>query len=51
MARAYATAKDYDNGRKYLERARLQLSKLKKLDLEDRKIYLNQLRETEKLLT
>jgi hypothetical protein len=49
VARAYAVAKDYDKAREYLDRARQQLRKLK-LDSEDRKIYSDQIRETERLI-
>jgi tetratricopeptide (TPR) repeat protein len=49
MARAYATSKEYDKARRYLDSARRQLDLLK-LDREDRQIYADQLRETEKLI-
>jgi tetratricopeptide (TPR) repeat protein len=49
MARAYAVAKDYRRAERYLSRARQQLDKLK-LDREDRKIYSNQIHETEMLI-
>jgi tetratricopeptide (TPR) repeat protein len=49
IARAYAVAKDYKNARKYLEKARHQLDKLS-LDNEDRKIYSDQISETEALI-
>ncbi len=50
MARAYATAKDYQSARNYLKKAREQLDKALGLDVEDKKIYLDQIRETEKLI-
>jgi tetratricopeptide (TPR) repeat protein len=49
MARAYAVAKDYESARSYITKAREQLAKLT-LDEEDRKIYSDQIRETEELL-
>lgn len=49
LARAYAVAKNYDKAREYLDRARRQLRKLT-LDSEDRRIYSDQIRETERLL-
>jgi len=49
VARAYAVAKDYEKAREYLDRARRQLQKLS-LDSEDRRIYSDQIRETERLI-
>lgn len=49
MARAYAVAKDFSNARRYLIKAKAQLRGLR-LDDEDRKIYENQISETEKLI-
>ena len=49
VARAYAVAKDYDKAGEYLDRAREQLRKLR-LDSEDRRIYSDQIRETERLI-
>jgi tetratricopeptide (TPR) repeat protein len=48
MARAYAVADDHKSAKEYLKRAREQLDKLT-LDDEDRKVYLDQIRETEEL--
>jgi len=50
MARAYAVGKDSASAREYAKRAREQLAKTK-LDQEDRKIYLDQIQETERLIT
>jgi hypothetical protein len=49
MARAYAVAKEYDVARGYINRARDQLAK-SNVDEEDRKIYSDQIRETEQLI-
>jgi hypothetical protein len=49
MAHAYAVGKEYDTARDYIKRARDQLAKTK-LDAEDRKIYSDQINETEKLI-
>jgi len=49
VARAYAVARDYEKARSYLDRARGQLQKLS-LSREDKKIYSDQIRETERLI-
>jgi len=49
MARALAVAKDYPKARRYLDAARRQLDKLP-LSREDKVVYLNQIRETERLI-
>jgi hypothetical protein len=49
MARAYAVAKDYESARDYIGKAREQLAKSTGDD-EDRKIYSDQIRETEELV-
>ena len=49
MARAYAVAKDYVAAREYIKRARDQLAKTK-MDKDDRKIYSDQISETEQLI-
>jgi tetratricopeptide (TPR) repeat protein len=49
IARAYAIAKDYQSARAYVNKAREQLS-VSAADDEDRKIYSDQLRETEELI-
>jgi hypothetical protein len=49
VARAYAVAEDYPSARKYLKLARDQLRTLD-LGAEDRKAYLGQIDETEKLI-
>jgi hypothetical protein len=49
MARAYAVAKDYKKAKGYLSRARRQLQNLT-LNREDRKVYLEQIREMERLV-
>jgi hypothetical protein len=46
MARAYAVAKESQPARDYIKRAREQLAK-SHVDDEDRKIYLDQIQETE----
>ena len=48
MSRAYATANDTGEARRYLEMARKQLELVK--DKEDRKIYSQQIEETEALI-
>jgi len=48
MSRAYATANDTGEARRYLEMARRQLELVK--DKEDRKIYSQQIEETEALI-
>ena len=50
MARAHAIAKDYATARDYINRAREQLAKSKMDDDEDRKIYADQIHETEQLI-
>jgi hypothetical protein len=49
VARAHAVAKDYAPARRYLKLARNQLKALD-LGAEDRKLYLSQIDETEKLI-
>jgi len=49
IARAYVVSKDFERAKDYLERAREQLAKLR-LDEEDRKIYSDQIRETEQMI-
>lgn len=48
IARAYAVANDHESAKEYLKKAREQLDKLT-VDDEDRKGYLDQIRETEEL--
>lgn len=48
MARAYAVAKDAKQAKEHIQRARLQLELVK--DEEDRKIYAQQIADTEALL-
>lgn len=50
MARAHAIAKDYQRARDYIKKAREQLDKATGLDAEDKKIYSDQIHETERLL-
>lgn len=49
MARAHAVAKEYDAARDYIKRARDQLAR-SKVDDEERKVYLDQILETEQLI-
>ncbi len=49
MARAYAVAKDYQSARDYISKAREQL-RLSTADDEDKKVYSDQIRETEELI-
>lgn len=49
MARAYAVAEEFEHARDYIKRAREQLDK-SNLDDEDRKIYLGQIQEAERLV-
>ncbi len=49
MARAYAIAKDYQSARDYVNKAREQLHSMI-ADDEDRKIYSDQIRETEEFI-
>jgi hypothetical protein len=49
VARAYAAAVNYKQARSFLGRARRQLGSLK-IDDEDRRIYLGQICDTEKLI-
>ena len=49
MARAYAVAEDYESARDYIRKAQEQLAK-STVDEEDRKIFSDQIRETEKLI-
>jgi tetratricopeptide (TPR) repeat protein len=48
MARAYATAKDHRLAREYINKARDQL-RVTPMDDDDKKIYSDQIRETEQL--
>jgi tetratricopeptide (TPR) repeat protein len=50
MARAYTVAKDYQSARNYVNKAREQLASSTGLDDEDKKIYSDQIRETEELI-
>jgi len=50
MARAYATAKDSESARDFIKKAREQLDKTTGLDDEDKKIYSEQIHETEELI-
>jgi tetratricopeptide (TPR) repeat protein len=50
LGRAYAMSKDYESARNYIKKAREQLGKLVGLDEEDRRIYLDQILETEELM-
>ena len=50
MARALAIGRDNKSAREYVTKAREQLARLTGLDEEDRKIYSDQIRETEKLI-
>ena len=49
MARAHAAAKDFRSAREYIVKAKDQLSAAA-MDAEDRKIYLGQICDTEKLI-
>ncbi len=49
VARAHVVAKNFRTGRSYLRRARRQLDSLS-VDSEDRRTYLDQIRETEKMM-
>jgi len=49
MARAFAAAREPRSARKYLQKARAQLE-ASSVDDEDRKVFLGQIRETEKLI-
>ena len=50
MARALAIGGNHKSAREYATKAREQLARLTGLDEEDRKIYSDQIRETEKLI-
>jgi len=50
IARAYAIAKDYPSARDYINKASAQLKRTTGLDDEDKRIYLEQIRETEELI-
>ncbi len=50
MARAYAVAKDFKSARNYISKAREQLEKATGMDAEDKKVYSDQIRETEELI-
>jgi len=50
MARAHAIGRNYKSAREYVAKAREQLARLTGLDEEDRKIYSDQILETEKLI-
>lgn len=49
MARAYAIAKDYQSARDYINKAREQLD-VSTTDAEDKKVYSEQIRETEEMV-
>jgi hypothetical protein len=49
MARAFAIAKDHHSARSYINKAREQLAR-STADDEDKKVYSEQIRETEKLM-
>ncbi len=49
MARAYAIEKDVQSARNYINKARQQLGAVT-LDEEDRKIYSDQILETEQMI-
>ena len=49
MARAYAVAKDFQHAREYIRKAREQLDE-SGMNPEDKKIYSDQIRETEELI-
>lgn len=49
MARAYAIAKDYQSARNYINKAREQLD-VSTTDAEDKKVYSEQIRETEEMV-
>lgn len=50
MAHAYAIAKDNQSARDYVSKAREQLDKAAGLSAEDKKVYSDQIRETEELI-
>jgi tetratricopeptide (TPR) repeat protein len=50
MARAYAVAKNYESAKENIKKALEQLSKAPELDAEDKKIYSDQIRETQELI-
>ena len=50
MARAYAIANDNKSAGAYVGKAREQLNKASALNVEDKQIYLDQIRETEELI-
>lgn len=50
MARAHAIGKDYKSAREYIGKAREYLDRLTGLDEDDRKLYLDQIRETEAIM-
>lgn len=50
IARAYAIAKDYPSARDYINKASAQLKRATGLDDEDKRIYSEQIRETEELI-
>ncbi len=50
MARAYATGKDFQLAKEFLDKAKRQLDAAS-VDGEDRKIYGDQIRETEKMIS
>jgi len=50
MAHGYAIAKDNQSARDYISKAREQLSNATGLDAEDKKVYSDQIRETEELI-
>jgi len=50
MARAYAIAKDSKSARDYINKARAQLEKTPEMSAADKKVYADQIRETEELI-
>jgi tetratricopeptide (TPR) repeat protein len=50
MARAYAIAKDYPSAKDYITKAGAQLKRATGLDDEDKRIYSEQIRETEDMI-
>lgn len=50
MARAYAIAKDSKSARDYISKARMQLEKTPEMSAADKKVYADQIRETEELI-
>jgi len=50
MARAYAIAKDSKSARDYVNKAHTQLEKMPEMSAADKKVYADQIRETEELI-